>query len=147
MRIDRSRRDSEKEKTVEPMETYVGRLLSFFDSLFAPTTSSATNGAVHEGEREDERLRRILVVTHGGPIKTLVARWGPPMTLKVSEDTQAKRSAEHQRATANCSITTVEVEIGRRVGENQMTITAYGDTSHLRRGDITGVGAGDSDLQ
>jgi broad specificity phosphatase PhoE len=140
---------------VEPTEPYVGRLLSFFDSLFAPNTSAADGSSHDEDETQDERVRRILVVTHGGPIKTLVpaliADRGASMAPHVLESNKAKGSVDKQRATANCSITTVEVEIGRKArgsGDTRVvTVTGYGDVNHLRRGDRTGVEGGDADLQ
>lgn len=55
-------------KTIEPMQTFLGRLLDFFDSLFPPKGSGKTSIL----PESDQEQFTVLIVSHGGPIKVLL---------------------------------------------------------------------------
>jgi hypothetical protein len=164
-RINRNSQDAKKTLTVEPTDKYVGRLLSFFDYLVA--------SASEQQQQQEDGVRQILAVTHGGPVKTLVpalvSERNAVLSSSVSDIIKLNGSLESQHRAANCSITTVEVEVPSRKSvaalpaaaaangsqtatpaeavASSIVVTGYGQVDHLTRGDRTGVEeTGDSDL-
>jgi len=115
--------------TIEPAPVLLARLLSFWDSLFPSPPPPAPAAA-------STLPRQVLVVSHGGAIKTFV------------NGLLAERAADYAivpegfvgsvgESVANCSFTRVEMEwvegegVGQGAGRWKGSLRSYSDERHF----------------
>lgn len=129
---------------VEPLPVFSGRLLDFWNSLFPPAGSERSHTLLkpHSSNGEngwvdtDEPIR-ILLVSHGGPIKVLI-----PTLLSLPN---YSTSSDYQPAprVGNCSITRVNVSKDDKGWKG--IVQEYASLAHLSAGDRTAE-RGDAEL-
>lgn len=74
------------------METFLGRLLAFFDALFPPRDSAEASILPDTGKD-----LTVLVVSHGGPIKVLLpALWKQRNVVWTSEAESAGQKQKYK---------------------------------------------------
>lgn len=96
-------RSKEAEASVELWDTFLGRLLHFWDDLFPPASLNVRKSIL---PLETKKALTVLVVSHGGPIKVLVPSLAKERSVVWSPEA-LKQAQTVKCKVHNCSVTEV----------------------------------------
>ncbi|KAM0756282.1 phosphoglycerate mutase-like protein [Meredithblackwellia eburnea MCA 4105] len=109
--------------TIEPAKALHARLFSFWDDLFPPTSTSPTSNS-------NSTPRQILLVSHGGAIRGLVAALLSERASDYTFDSaNGPEAISVTKRVTNCSVTQFAVEPVN--GKWKGRLIRYADDSHF----------------